>query len=322
MALNSNSDHAGPALRTASADDESTPISTLALDLGATKLAIRLARGDIGNDYHVPLGQKSFDQICHLLREFTSRSGARLSAAALASAPTLNDEGVIVRWPSRPQWTGLPLRHSFESAIDCPIVVEDDGNAAAIAEARALAVRQLVYIGLGTGVGGGIVIDSRICHGAAGRAGELGHMIVRPDGPDCVCGRRGCLQALASGPAILARALPQTSQPLVGDLENALRCGDPVAERALEIAADSLAIAICNLSELVEPEVVVLGGGFAAALPSLIPMVRQHLQRLVRREQRLPGVRLSRHGANSSLEGAAIVARECAIEHIRHRRKQ
>lgn len=285
----------------------------LGLDLGGTKIAARLCDGSAERDYRYDLTNdgdagRELNGVLRFVGELARGVGKPIRACVLASAPTLDDAGIVSRWPNRPHWCGLALRPKLEEAIGCQVVVEDDGNAAAVAEASRRAARSLVYIGLGTGIGGGLVLDGHLYRGR-GVAGEIGHMIVGGGGTACTCGRLGCLQAFASGPSVLRRAFGDDTAAAPEDrLREAFNAGDPAAVAALAEAWAALGRAILCLCELLDPEIVAIGGGFAAAFPELSTGAAAECARLARQGQHLPPILPALSGAQASLIGAAILA--------------
>jgi glucokinase len=178
--------------------------------------------------------------------------------------------------------TGAPLRRDLERRLGLPVAVDNDGNAAALAEARAGAgqhSRMLVMLTLGTGVGGGLVAAGTLLAGAAGLAGELGHMPSVTDGPPCACGGRGCLEVYASGPAVARQARqarpggsgrPDGPAVTAEDVVAAARAGDPAAIQALAGAGEAVGRAVARLVPVLNPDLVLLGGGLTAGATGLI----------------------------------------------------
>jgi glucokinase len=175
--------------------------------------------------------------------------------------------------------TGAPLRRDLERRLGLPVAVDNDGNAAALAEARAGAgqhSRMLVMLTLGTGVGGGLVAAGTLLAGAAGLAGELGHMPSVTGGPPCACGGRGCLEVYASGPAVARQArLGGSGRPggpavTAEDVVAAARAGDPAAIQALAGAGEAVGRAVARLVPVLNPDLVLLGGGLTAGATGLI----------------------------------------------------
>ncbi|MEY4988878.1 MAG: hypothetical protein RI933_511, partial [Actinomycetota bacterium] len=208
------------------------------------------------------------------------------AAANVIYAPNLN-------------WRNEPLKNRLQSKIDFPVVIENDANAAGWAEFRYGAGRgykHMTMLTIGTGVGGAIIVDGRVLRGGFGVAGELGHMRVVPDGLPCGCGQNGCLESYGSGTALLksARALANSADPAgarlreleatAGELSGAqvyqaIVEGDPGALRLLEQLGTHLGRAIASLSAILDPEVVVIGGGVSAAGELLLGPIRDAYQR-------------------------------------------
>ena len=188
-------------------------------------------------------------------------------------------------------WEGLPLRERVAAHYGAPTVLENDANAAAYGEWRYGAgqgCHDMLYITVSTGVGGGLVLNGDLYRGACGLAGEIGHMCLEPEGPACPCGRRGCLEALAAGPAIVRRlyqlleSCPVISSDLRGrpvisaeEISRAAQAGDELARRALDGAAQSLGVGIGNALNLLNLERVVVGGGVTRAGERYLARVRQ-----------------------------------------------
>jgi glucokinase len=171
-------------------------------------------------------------------------------------------DGVVVAWPNRPAWRGQPVRARLEARLAVPVRVEDDANAAALGEFRLGAGRGRrhgLVMTVGTGVGAGLVLDGRLHSGRNGWAGEIGHTVVQPGGPECACGRRGCLQALASGRA-LERAGAEHGLASGAEVGAAAARGEAWACEALEACGRWLGLAAANAATLLDLEVVVVGG--------------------------------------------------------------
>ena len=184
--------------------------------------------------------------------------------------------------PNITGWEGTELGGTLKKRINLPVFVDNDVNVMALAEARfgaAMNYKTAVCIAMGTGVGGGIVIDGKVLQGASGGAGEIGHMVIDPNGPSCRCGSRGCLEAYCSSAAIISRAnqllknelTPVFQEVLEGKLENmnirrlfaAYKADDPVARQVVTETAEYLGMGLANVVTLLNPEIVVIGGGIA-----------------------------------------------------------
>ncbi|WP_131764108.1 ROK family protein, partial [Actinomadura fibrosa] len=190
-------------------------------------------------------------------------------------------------------------------------------SCAALAEAGRLRARNAVYLGVGTGVGGGAVLDGRPVPGC-----EAGHLVVDRSARSqrCDCGRFGCVQAAASGPAILRRAAHLRGAAVsFADLQDGLPAGEPWAVGALEPAWDALAAAVTCLGELLHPDVAVIGGGVAAALPGFTAAIAERAAGYARPGYTPPPVRPAELGALSSLHGALLLAEQEGTNHDRTR---
>jgi glucokinase len=179
-------------------------------------------------------------------------------------------------------WQGLPLRDMLEGEFGAPVAVDNDANVAALGEHRFGAGRgfaDLMYITVSTGVGGGWILGGRPWRGHEGLAGEIGHMVVDPTGPLCLCGKHGCVERLASGPYMAADFVGRVGNPqgsggagkqgnagLTGrDVAEAAAAGDPLATEILLRGALALGVGIGNAANLINPQRTVLGGGVTKA---------------------------------------------------------
>ncbi len=237
-----------------------------------------------------------------------------IDAVGIAMPATVAPDGIVTAWPSRPQWTGLDLRRLLDAvAAGAPAGFADDGDLAALAEARHAGRDDIVYLGVGTGIGGGIVLDGRSRPGAGRGSCEVGHIVVDRSGPVCVCGRRGCLQAVASGPATLRRAAGQAGRDVdFGQLRDGWRDGEAWAVAAVTETCAALAAAVVSLGELLHPTVAIIGGGFATGLPGFVPRVAAEARTLGRPGHPPPPVAAAALGGLSSLFGAVQLARHLA----------
>jgi glucokinase len=234
--------------------------------------------------------------------------GGDIAALGVAVAGWLSRDREKVVWAAnlgtRDKDLGSELRQRFR----LPIVIENDGNAAAMSELRAAGNPHcLVLFVLGTGVGGGVVIDGKPVLGARGFAGELGHLPVDPGGALCVCGGRGCLELAASGPGIARAAGAATGVEAV----LAARNGGSAALAALQAAGASIGRAVALLMPVIDPDVVLVGGRLAeAAADYLLPAAQAALEdeRPLRDVRPAPVLRLSRLGPDAGAIGAAQLA--------------
>jgi glucokinase len=207
--------------------------------------------------------------------------------------PLDSRSGVVLSPPNLPGWERIPLKERLEDRFQVPVCMENDANAAAWGEYLLGAGRgadPMIYITVSTGIGGGVVLDGALYRGADTYAGEIGHMIVDPQGAPCGCGRRGCLEAMASGTA-LARAAAEAlrngdgrirewsggSLPRAEHVFAAFREGDEVASRIIDDGIRYLAIGLANVVHLLNPRVIVIGGGVAGAGEMFFTPLRERL---------------------------------------------
>jgi len=208
--------------------------------------------------------------------------------------------GVVINPPNLPCWRNYPLATETARIYELPVSVDNDGNAAALAEARwgaGYGYRNVFYATIGTGIGAGMVFDGQIYHGRTGAAGEGGHMSIDYRGPACGCGKRGCIEILASGPAIACRARAKLAQETshastIWDLANgcpeaitsemvgqANLLGDAAARSILLETIELLSVWLGNVVDLLEPDIVVIGGGVASMLKPFFPDMQAGLSR-------------------------------------------
>lgn len=229
----------------------------------------------------------------------------------------LASRGVIYASPNFPGWHLMPFRNLLRSSLRLPLAVENDANAAALGEAwkgRGRNVVTMLYLGLGTGVGGGVVLNGRLFHGSDGLAGELGHITVDPHGPICGCGNSGCLEAYASGAAIVRAYLKKKrgrreTPPTVKELSQAARTGDKAAREVFVGVGIALGIAIASLINIFNPQTVVIGGGVARAWGLFAPAMKaQWVWRAIRPARLSARVVRGTLGDRAGILGAAAVA--------------
>ncbi len=271
----------------------------LALDIGGTWTRAACVSDDgriIASSRERTLDQGSGDDfVGQCLRMLTAVRGRSLQPAdalgVSATGPVDVETGTLFRPPNTgPALDGLHLGERLSAGLGIPVVVEKDTNAAALAEQRygaARGARTFVYLTVSTGIGASVVLDGRPMRGVDGTGGEFGHVVVDPQGPICGCGRRGCLEAVASGPAIAAAgqrlatadagsALARTANRLApAVLEGhhvaaAAAAGDRDAEGVMTRAREALVSATVDLVNVFNPEVLVIGGSVIAGNPEWV----------------------------------------------------
>jgi glucokinase len=262
--------------------------------------------------------------------------GEDVVAVGIGAAGFVDAERARVMFAPHLAWRNEPLLDTVGAALGLPVVVENDANAAAWAEYRFGAGRgetHLVCVTLGTGIGGGMVLDGAVQRGRWGVGGEFGHMIVVPDGRRCECGNRGCLEQYASGNVLgrEARELAAAGSPvtvslleraggkveaLLGPLLTAAAMdGDPVAVELFEDVGRWLGIGLANIAAVLDPGTFVIGGGVSDAGELLLRPTRESFRRTLTGRGFRPEPRIVRAalGPEAGLVGAADLARLCVV---------
>lgn len=212
-----------------------------------------------------------------------------------------------------PGWEGVDAREVAEQALGIPVTVENDANLGALAEHRTGAARghdSCVYVKISSGVGAGVILGSEIFRGAAGFAGEIGHLTLDDQGPMCRCGSRGCLEAYASIGAILALMAGQQPGASLDEIIAAADDGSSAARRTFEDAGLHLGWGLASIVNLLNPHVLVIGGDLARAGDLLLEPARVGLRRHTLDAVSATPVRRSAHGGRASLLGALLLAAE------------
>lgn len=235
------------------------------------------------------------------------------------------DKGIVVKSPNFPDWNNLPLKDQLEKTLGIPVFLENDANAAALGEqwrGAGRGIRSMILLTLGTGVGGGIILDNKIWHGADGMAGEIGHMTLIPDGRPCTCGNTGCLEMYSSARGIVQsfrEELGKTSGGVPDQLKQisseqvyeAAGTGNEIAVRVMKDMGRMLGIGIASLINIFNPERIVVGGGVKDAWPLFIGATREEI---MKRAFAVPAKRTeivpSELGDDAGMMGAAAVALE------------
>lgn len=266
----------------------------IGIDLGGTNLKLALLDRDnaVVSRRAVPTaGAEGHDSVMRRMIEGIAVMRAAAPEIAIdgigIGVPGMVDMavGVTGDLPNLPgRWTGVPIGPEIAAAAKLPVGVINDAKAFALAEQRLGAARgavDVLCVTVGTGIGGAVIADERMVFGLGGAAGEVGHLIVQPEGARCTCGNLGCVETLASGPAIAAEAMRRIIQGFTtalgglcgGDLNavtpelvaRAADAGDPAAREILDRAGAWLGIGLAGAIALTAPEVVVIGGGVAPA---------------------------------------------------------
>jgi len=232
-------------------------------------------------------------------------AGIPISGAGLALPGLVDLDGVLRRAPNLPQWSGFAAAETLAGLLGRSVVAGNEANLAALAEGSAEGLRDFVHVSGEIGVGGGVVRDGQLYGGLRGFAGELGHVVVDPDGPACSCGGRGCLEQLAGLEALLRAAGVAEVDELVERAADA-RVADARVAGALAAAGRALGIALAAAVNLLDVSDIVLGGVYARLAPWLAdPMQDELYRRVVSREVAPVRVHVSNLGPYAAVRGAA-----------------
>jgi glucokinase len=249
------------------------------LDIGGTKIAGAVVdeQGGVVAELVEPTPEESdAAAVTAVLLGMVERFRAEHEVVAIgvgAAGIVAWPEGRMV-WAPNNDYRDWPVRAQLEKATELPVAVDNDANVAALAEARRSGHRNMVMVTVGTGIGGGLVLDGRIYRGPTGMGAELGHIILNPDGPRCGCGNHGCFEAYASGTALTRMALEAAADDPGGVIARlgggevtghtvvrAVEEGDPVAEGLFARLGRWLGVGIASLANVFEVDAVVVGGG-------------------------------------------------------------
>jgi glucokinase len=313
-------------LETATSDEgrRLAPGAVLGLDIGGTKIAAGVvdAEGGVHGFVVAPTqvergSEDGSRRLLELGRRAVDESGIAwpeiVGVGIGCGGPLDSANGILIAPLHLPGWEDLPIVDLATAAFDRPAVLDNDATACAAGEHRYGAGRgsqDMVYLTISTGVGGGVVIDGRLHRGRSGNGGELGHVTVDRHGRECRgCGRRGCLEAYASGTSIAERAQEAGMKgATAADVAARARAGDPVATRVWDETCEALASGITSIANLFEPEVVVLGGGVLRTGEQLLAPVRALVEEQVCGPR--PKVVCTSLGDAVGVVGAAAVAYE------------
>jgi glucokinase len=306
------------------------------VDIGGTKIAAGLvdSSGNITCQKRVPMPtgdgtaalgavKSAIDSVCDDLG-----ADARPAVSAIgvcAPGPLDPNTGIILNPPNLPAWRNFPLAAEIAKSYSVPVRLDNDGNAAALAEAiwgAGRGYRNIFYATIGTGIGTGIIFDRHIYHGRTGAAAEGGHMTIDYRGPLCACGKLGCIETLASGTAIARRASEAIAagrsssitkqdidKPITAEsVGRAYMKNDPLAKEILQETAMFVSVWLGNIIDLLEPDAIVIGGGAAPLLEPFFEDIRVQIPAwsVNPRSREIPLLR-AHYGPDAGIAGAAAL---------------
>lgn len=313
----------------------------IGVDVGGTKVAAGLVNtaGEITYQTRTPMAAN--DAGAGLAAVISAIDCVRVAAQAHTESPISGigicapgpldpRTGVVINPPNLPGWRNFPLAAEISKTYGLPVRVDNDGNAAALAEAlwgAGRGFRNVFCATIGTGIGTGIIFDGRIYHGRTGAAAEGGHNTIDYRGPRCGCGKLGCIEALASGPAIARRASEKIAKDgrasLILELAGgqvdritsemvgkAYAAGDSLAKEVLQETAMLLTVWLGNIVDLLEPDVMIIGGGAGAMLQAFFGEIRDRLPSWCVNSHCQEVPLLAAHfGADAGIAGGAALCR-------------
>lgn len=279
------------------------------VDLGGTKLACAYATADgtlLIQEQKPTLAHEGPDavlnRIADLTRELAQQIGQQPAALGIGIPGLVDRQQGITRFlPNLPtQWRDVRVRDKLAPQIGCPVYLLNDVRTATLGEltfGHGRTANTMAFFAIGTGIGGGIAVNGNLRLGPLGAAGELGHQTILPDGPLCGCGNQGCLETLASGPAITGQGVwlmhsgraPNLYRIVDGDaakispkeMVQAADAGDESVRDVILRAAEYLGIGVANVITILHPDLIILGGSVAQIGPMLFDTVRQTVQKRV-----------------------------------------
>ena len=318
--------------------------NVVGVDMGGTKIlsAVIDAEGNILGTAKVPTKADEgtsvvIDRIADSIQKAIGKSGvneASIEAVGIGAPGPLDPETGVVIFAPNLGWRDVPLKAELEARVGIPTFVDNDVNVGTLGEhafGAGKGVQNVVGIFVGTGIGGGIILQGELFHGASKTAGEIGHIIVKADGPRCGCGTRGCLEALASRTAmtkqfqkaILKKGKKSVISKLTdgdlgairsGVLAKAIRANDKLTLKVFKKVTKYLGVGIGSIVNFLNPEMIVLGGGVVEALDdTFLDNIRGAAKKYAL-PNTLDGVQIVRAelGDNSGILGAAALARQRA----------
>jgi glucokinase len=311
---------------------------SVGVDIGGTKILAGIVndQGQILSKVRKKTPRADASAVLEVVGEVIAETIANVDGSiagiGVGVAGPVDAASTTVLYAPNLQWADVPVAALLENVTGLPVLVENDGSAAAWGEARfggGKGFQDVVTVTIGTGIGGGIVLGGELFRGSHGAAGEIGHMGAVADGLLCGCGRKGCGEQYASGNALVRDARAMATERLfeaqallsLGDgtpegvqgehVTHAAELGDPVAIEVLERLGVWLGRGLASLSAILDPQIFVIGGGASEASEFFLPSAKASLaDRIIGRQHRpIPQIRVAELGNKAGIVGAADLAR-------------
>lgn len=314
----------------------------IGIDLGGITLkgSLVAATGEIINETRIETEQRNANALFGQLTEAAlalrddKRAEGRVVAGIGVGIPGLVNRKTnrIEVMPNLPGFSEIDIKTELTKATGLRVILDNDANAAAYGELQVGAARgkrEVFFVSLGTGIGAGLIINGKIYRGAGGFAGEFGHMTIDPEGIECACGNIGCLETIASGPNIVRRTrerlyrdrtsslsrlgIPRDREFTAEDIAHAARDGDEMAQVMMERTGMFLGIALAAVINLLNVEMVVMGGGVMEAGDLILkPTIKETRRRAFPPSFNSCEIVIAKLGATAGMIGAALIARDQA----------
>ncbi|QQE77736.1 ROK family protein [Alicyclobacillus sp. SO9] len=293
------------------------------VDLGGTKILTGLIDEDGRIEKYVRRDTNAYEgpnavvaRIVETVKEVTTGvARGHIGGIGIGSPGPLDSHtGVVLSPPNLPGWKNVPLKAIVEERTQLHTVLENDANAAAIGENYFGAGNNstdLVYVTVSTGIGAGIIVNGSLMRGKTGSAGEIGHMIVDAHGRQCICGNRGCLEALSSGTSIAKIAREQFGEEHdAAEVADMAKNGDELAKRILDESFGYLGLGLVNIIHIFNPSVVVIGGGVSKVGKPMFDVLTQVVRnRAFPTSGEIVEIKPAELGGMSGMIGSAVLAR-------------
>ena len=278
------------------------------VDVGGTKcLAVLLDEGgNVVSQARIPTPHA--DVLAHSIVDLVEGLGS-FDSLGVGVPGLITNDGVVRSSPNMPSAIELPLREQLEARVNKRVWVENDATCGALGEWKhgaAIGAHDMWMVTLGTGIGGGLVSGGILQRGSQGFAGEIGHMVVNPEGPMCPCGKNGCWERYASGSGLAFLAGSHSGESVIASARN----GDKSAVETIDRFAYWVALGLANLANITDPDTIVIGGGLSQAADVIMSPIGEWFKKLLYapEHRRHAALRVAKLGEHAGAIGAASLS--------------